>query len=636
VESEDPAKYDAIPRSSTASAVLGQVPLGGYLPAPSVDFGALVSLAAGTLFGRYEVIALIGAGGMGEVYRARDTRLNRDVAIKILPATFTDNAVRRARFEREAQAISRLNHPNICAVYDVGTQDGGAYLVMEYIEGESLADRLRRGPVPAPTALRLAIQIAAALDAAHRRGITHRDLKPANVIIAGELVKLVDFGLAKLQSDDVPADAALLESTISLTAERSVVGTLHYMAPEQLEGREVDQRTDVFAFGTVLHEMLTGRKAFAGSTDASVIAAILTADPPPVSSSATSESLVSPALDHVVRRALEKNPDERWQTARDVMNELRWILEGASGRTPAKLRKWGRPVARPAVAAVAVLSLAAGVALWKTDRPPIGPIHLSFLRPVGVELTNTGRPVLAISPDGGKVVFNAKNQLYLRRLDDVEAVPIAGTQGIGVQTPVFSPDGQWVAFFTFDTRELKKIPVDGGAAVTISPWPAESRAGNFGASWTIDDQILFATTDGVFQVPSKGGTLRKIVATRPGEVLYGPQMLPDGDHLLLTVTTATGPDRWDKGLIIAQSLSSGARTVIVEGGSDARYLETGHIVYAVGTTLYAVPVDIRSFRTLGPPVSVLRNIGRAVIPAVNTASAFVAISESGDLAYIPE
>jgi len=571
---------------------------------------------------------------MGEVYRARDTVLNRDVAIKILPAAFTDNAVRRARFEREAQAISRLNHPNICAVYDVGTQDGRAYLVMEFIEGESLADRLRRGPVPAPTALRLAIQIAAALDAAHRRGIIHRDLKPANVIITGELVKLLDFGLAKLQSDDVPADAALLESTISLTAERSVVGTLHYMAPEQLEGQAVDRRTDVFAFGAVLHEMLTGRKPFDGSTDASVIAAILTADPPPVSSSATSESLVSPALDHVVRRALAKNPDERWQTARDVMNELRWILESTSGRSPAPLRMWGRHVARPAVAAVALLSLAAGVTLWKTDRPVAGPVHLSFLRPLGVELTNTGRPVLAISPDGRKIIFNANNQLYLRRLDDVEAVPIAGTQGIGVQTPVFSPDGRWVAFFTFDTRELKKVPVDGGGAVTISPWPAQSRAGNFGASWTADDQILFAMADGVFRVSANGGSPRKIVIARPGETLYGPQMLPDGDHLLLTVTTATGIDRWDKARIIVESLSSGARIVLLEGGADGRYLDSGHIVYSVGTALFAVPFDVRSLRTLGPPVSILHDVRRAAVPAVNTANAVVAFSKHGDLAYI--
>ena len=441
-----------------------------------------MAIPSGARFGPYEVIAPIGTGGMGEVYRARDTRLNRDVAIKILPAGIADNPVRRGRFEREAQAISRLNHPNICAVYDVGTQDGVAYLVMEYIDGESLAQRVRRGPLPAATAVRWAIQIAAALDAAHRRGIIHRDLKPANVMVTGQLVKLLDFGLAKLRAGDddaaAPADAvAALEPTISLTAERSIVGTLHYMAPEQLEGRAIDPRTDLFAFGAVLYEMLTARKAFDGASEASVIAAILTAEPQPVSSSATAESVAPPALDRVVRRALAKDPDERWQTARDLMSELQWILDdGSRGSAAAapSIRRRGR-LALLAVGAVAVLAgFAARSTLWVTTRPVAAPVHLSFLRPAGTELTNTGRPVLAISPDGTKIVFNAGNQLYLRRLDTAESVPIPGTQGTGVQTPFFSADGRWVAFFSVETGELKRIPVDGGVAVTICRWPAGS------------------------------------------------------------------------------------------------------------------------------------------------------------------
>ena len=598
-----------------------------------------MAIPNGARFGPYEVVAPIGTGGMGEVYRARDTRLNRDVAIKILPAGIADNPVRRVRFEREAQAISRLNHPNICSVYDVGTQDGIAYLVMEYIDGESLAQRVRRGPIPAATAVRWAIQIAAALDAAHRRGIIHRDLKPANVMVTGQLVKLLDFGLAKLRAGDDDADAAAApEPTITLTAERSIVGTLHYMAPEQLEGRAVDPRTDLFALGAVLYEMLTARKAFDGASEASVMAAILTSEPQPLSSPATAESVAPPSLDRVVRRALTKDPDERWQTARDLMSELQWILdEGSKGTTVAAplIRRRGR-LALLAVGAVALLAgFAARSTLWVPTRPLAAPIHLSFLRPVGTELTNTGRPVLAISPDGTKVVFNAGNQLYLRKLDAAESVPIPGTQGPGVQTPFFSADGRWVAFFSLETRELKRIPVDGGVAVTICQSPAGSSDSNFGASWTADNQILFATPEGVFRVSADGGTPQKIVRLNAGETVHGPQLLPDGEHLLMTITTATGADRWDKAQVVAQSLSSDARTVLIEKGADGRYLDTGHIIYAVGTTLFAVAADVQSLRILGAPVTILRDVRRSVTPAVNTAGASVAISKTGNLAYIP-
>jgi Tol biopolymer transport system component len=595
-----------------------------------------MTLGPGKRLGPYEIVVLLGRGGMGEVYRARDTRLHRDVAIKILLPGIADNPIRRARFEREAQAISRLSHPNICAVYDVGTQDGVAYLVMEHIEGELLEQRLRRGPLPPATALRWAIQIAGALDAAHRRGIVHRDLKPANVMVAGQAVKLLDFGLAKLRrGDDAVAAAAPLEPTASLTAERGVVGTLNYMAPEQLEGRDTDARTDLFAFGAMLYEMLTGRKAFDGTSTASVMAAILTAEPPPVSSSALGASVAPPALDHAVRRALAKDPDERWQTARDLMNELKWILEDGSRGTAAATLPLVRRL-RPALLAIGAVGVLVGFAAHSTfwgTRPAVRtPVHLSFFYPVGIRLTNTGRPVLAISPDGTKIVFNSNNQLYIRRLDAAEPVPIEGTQGSGVQTPFFSSDGRWVAFFSVSTHELKRIPVDGGVAVTICQSPAV----NFGASWTADNQVVFATGEGVFRVAADGGPPKKIVSLKAGETVHGPQMLPDGDHLLLTVTTATGTDRWDKAQIIVQSVSSGARTVLIEGGADGRYLDTGHIIYAVGTTLFAVLADVQSLRVLGTPVTILRGVQRAATPAANTAAAFVAISKTGDLAYIPD
>ena len=461
-------------------------------------------------------------------------------------------------------------------------------------------------------------------------------------MVTGQLVKLLDFGLAKLREGDDAADAAAaLEPTISLTAERSVVGTLHYMAPEQLEGREIDPRTDLFAFGTVLYEMLTGRKAFDGASDASVIAAILTAEPQPMFSSATAESVVPPALDRVVRRALAKDPDERWQTARDLMNELQWILEDGSRGTAAAAPSigWGRRLALLAVGAVAVFARGIRRALDALDgpnRPLRRQSTCLFSVQLGMELTNTGRPVLAISPDGTKIVFNANNQLYVRRLDAAESVPIPGTQGTGVQTPFFSPDGRWVAFFSAETHELKRIPVDGGAAVTICRFAGRITGRQLRRKLDRRQSDPFCNPEGVFRVSANGGTPQKIVDLKAGETVYGPQMLPDGDHLLLTVTTATGADRWDKAQIIAQSLSSGARTVLIEGGADGRYLDTGHIIYAVGTTLFAVPADVRSLRILGTPVAIVRGVRRAAVPAANTANAFVAISKTGDLAYIPD
>ena len=592
----------------------------------------LVATEPGTRIGPYAIVALLGRGGMGEVYRAHDTRLNRDVAIKLLPADFAAQPVRRTRFEREALTISQLNHPHICTVYDAGTADGVAYIVMEWIDGESLARRLRRGPIPWRTVVRWSIQIASALDAAHRRGITHRDLKPANVMVADETVKLLDFGLATLPSEDRTNTTEATDSTISLTAERSILGSRHYMAPEQLEGRAVDPRTDLFAFGALLYEMLTARRAFDGSSEAAVTAAILTSTPQPVS---VVEDGVPAALDRIVQRALAKDPNQRWQTARDLMNELQWIAENGSHGTLTPVSATVRR--RLTLFAVGATALVAGFAahaiLWPEPIRPVTPIHLSFDRPAGVELTNTGRPVLAISPDGKQIVFNANNQLYLRKLETGASVPISGTQGTGVTTPFFSPDGRWVGFFAVETRELKKIPVDGGAPVTIAT--AGSTGGNFGASWTTDDQVLFATGDGVFRVSSNGGTPQKVVAAGDGEHLHGPQLLPDGDHVLLTVTTANGPSRWDQAQIIAHSLSSGRRTVLVDHGADGRYLEPGQIVYAIGNTLFAVPLNLRTMQVAGPPATVLANVRRAATPAVNTASAFFAVSRTGDLVYVP-
>src|SRR5216684_34367 len=294
-----------------------------------------MSLKAGTRLGPYEILSAIGAGGMGEVYRARDTRLDRIVAIKVLPAHLAGRPDLRERFEREARTIASLNHPHICVLHDIGRQDGTDFLVMEYLEGETLAQRLLKGPLPLEQVLRYAVEIADALDKAHRKGVTHRDLKPGNIMLTKAGTKLLDFGLAKLRQDAAPAiplsQLPTATAKDAVTQEGTILGTLQYMAPEQLEAKAVDARTDLFAFGAVVYEMATGRKAFAGNSQASVIGAILKDDPPPIS---TLQPMTPPALDHVVKRCLVKEPDERWQSANDLTNELKWIAEGP-GQTAA-------------------------------------------------------------------------------------------------------------------------------------------------------------------------------------------------------------------------------------------------------------------------------------------------------------
>ena len=353
-----------------------------------------MTLEANTRLGPYEILAFLGAGGMGEVYRARDTRLNRDVAIKILPPAVTDHPSRRSRFAREARSISQLSHPNICTIHDVGEDDGIAFLVMEYIEGESLEKRLRLGPLPWATAIEWAIQIADAIDVAHRRGIVHRDLKPANIMVAESGIKLLDFGLAKLLDGPDGTNAANAgKLTESLTAEQKLLGTLHYMSPEQLEGREVDARTDVFAFGVTLYEMVTGRKAFNGTSAASVSAAILTSDPAPVSSSAAGETVVPPGLDHIIRRALAKHPDERWQTARDLMLELRWLKDGRPRTTTTVSSTLRGPRWLALAAGAAAVATLAGTFGWRIglrQREPERrqPIVFTISPPPGTQLGN--------------------------------------------------------------------------------------------------------------------------------------------------------------------------------------------------------------------------------------------------------
>ncbi|MGH9257458.1 MAG: protein kinase domain-containing protein, partial [Vicinamibacterales bacterium] len=442
-----------------------------------------MALAAGTRLGSYEIVAALGAGGMGEVYRARDARLGRDVAVKVLPAHVADDPALKERFEREARTLAALSHPHICPVFDVGAQDGIDFLVMEFLEGETLAARLTKGALPLDQALRYATQMADALDKAHRKAIVHRDLKPANIMITKTGTKLLDFGLAKTTPAAAGAAASMLPTAPpGLTVQGTILGTFQYMAPEQLEGAEADARTDIFAFGAVLYEMLTGRKAFDGKSQASLISAIMSSEPLPVSSL---QPVAPPALDQIVKTCLAKDPDERWQTAGDIERQLRWIADGRAQThsqvgvaAPATARRLPLKTLAVAVAGCVAGAVVAGAAIWLATRPAVpAPQRLSVVLPADHPVAFGWTPghSLAISPDGMQLAYVSpnlelppgapgRNRLQLRSLGGLTVRDLPGTAG--ARQPFFSPDSQWVGFFT-EAGELKRISLTGGNPVTV-------------------------------------------------------------------------------------------------------------------------------------------------------------------------
>ncbi len=445
---------------------------------------APMSLSVGTRLGPYEILAAIGAGGMGEVYKARDTRLGRTVAIKVLPDGLAADPERRRRFEQEARAVSALNHPHICVLHDIGNHEGTDYLVMEHLEGETLAQQLRNGPLPLDQALSLAADTADALSAAHAKHIVHRDLKPGNIMVTKGGAKLLDFGLAKLRisREDVATAPSSVATQEPMTSPSTVLGTVPYMAPEQLEGKPVDGRTDLFGFGCVLYEMLTGRRAFAGETEASIISAIMSSEPPPVS---TLQPVTPPLLDHLVRRCLAKDPDARWQSASDVADQLRWLNEhsGTGARLPARTRRRTGLLATAVVSVVTagiVLGVAVGLRLHGT--PSTGAVtRLSLdVRPAD-EVTAGGdfapwvggsRTAMEWTPDGTAILFLGRRrnvqQIYVRRLDATEARPLAGTEG--AMLFAISPDSQSVAFWEGKDRTIKKVALAGGPALSVTSY----------------------------------------------------------------------------------------------------------------------------------------------------------------------
>jgi eukaryotic-like serine/threonine-protein kinase len=594
-----------------------------------------MTLSAGARLGPYEILSALGAGGMGEVYKARDTRLERTVAIKVLQSHLSSSPEDRQRFEREAKTISALSHPHVCALYDVGNQDGVEYLVMEYLEGETLEGRLAKGPLPLEQTLRYGIEIADALDRAHRQGIVHRDLKPANVMLTKGGLKLLDFGLAKAIPPPASTSSltALPTAAQNLTAEGMILGTFQYMAPEQLEGGEADARTDIFAFGAVLYEMATGRKAFSGTSQASTIGAILHTEPPPIS---TVQPMAPPVLDRVVKTCLSKDADDRFQTAHDVRLQLQWIAEGGSqAGLPASVV--ARRRSRERLWAVwALLSTVAAVALaaWMFGNRPEPPrVFLSSILPPENVQFAFGSGAMALSPDGSRVAFpgslaDGKRMLFVRPLAAISAQPLAGTEGAA--WPFWSPDSRFLGFFA--SGKLKKIEASGGPPETIT----DAQSGR-GGSWNREGVIVFAAThrSSLARVSAAGGTpapMTELDASR-GETTHRlPFFLPDGRHFLYLAlgpaAGATGNALWigsldsKKGELLLRVDSSAAFAPSSAGASR------GHLLFLREETLMAQPFDAKKRRLTGEAFPVAEHVSQG-----QSNNAIFSVSENGLLAY---
>jgi len=627
-----------------------------FLESPAVqrdDAIRMTNSLEGQSIGPYQIASRIGAGGMGEVYRARDMRLNRDVALKVLPDAVASDPDRLARLTREAQTLASLNHPHIAAIYGIEQSESIRALVMELVEGEDLSQRIARGAIPLVEALPMAQQIAEALAAAHEQGIIHRDLKPANIKVRADgTVKVLDFGLAKtIEPPSAAAAAARLAdsptitSPAALTAAGVILGTAAYMSPEQAKGRPADRRSDIWAFGVVVYEMLTGRCPFKGDDVSETVAAVLMRQPDwTVLPAAT-----PPLIRRLLRRCLEKDRTRRLADIADARLDIDDALRGQdidapapssisrtrerlmwasalllAALTAAAIVAWGtRPVSIPAETTRTILSVAPS-----GDTPGTEPLQqrVGAARPT--------RTALALSPDGKTLVFGAiwggRQELYARAMDQLSARPIAGTSG--GSSPFFSPDGQWVGFIA--DSELRKVPLNGGPAVTLC-----KAAALFGASWGDDGTIAFATqrNGGLWRVSAAGGTPESLTTPRPGEYSHRlPHMLPGGRAVIFTILK--GPDLWDDTQIVVRSLDTGRQTVLVTGGADGRYVSMGHLVYVRLGTLMAVPFDPVRLAVTGGATGVIDGVmqaaDRGASYMANTLAGQFTVSETGALVYL--
>jgi len=587
-----------------------------------------MTLAPGTKLGHYEIHFQLGVGGMGEVYRARDSRLNRDVAIKILPQAFLLDPERLARFQREAQVLASLNHPNIAAIYGVEEQNGLRGLVLELVEGPTLADRIAVGPIPLDDALAIAHKIAEALDAAHERNIVHRDLKPSNVKVTDDgIVKVLDFGLAKVFTDETSTeDFSHSPTLLKATHTGVILGTAAYMSPEQAKGKPVDKRADIWAFGVVLFEMLSGKRAFTGETLTDTLAAVVRAEP----NWNDLPTNTPPSIRRLLRRCLTKDPKQRLRDIGDAKYDLESTAEPSELTVvPAtQSKRWAIPLF---VLVLFVTALAAGAFLWRRLSSSVSsaPVIIRFSDLVKSSQVGSGinRNRLALSADGSKLVYVANNKLNLRSFDTLETKEIPGSEG--ARAPFFSPDGQSIGFLI--TSQIKKISINGGTPVFIVGGLGDV----IGASWGRDDTILIGGVySGILRVSAKGGNAETVVKPTPGLSYAQPQFLPDGRAFLYT---RGRPGVSADNELVMRTLANGHETVVARGGFSYRYLDSGHIVYAMGTTgrpvnLMAVAFDINSGKVNGSPVTVASNV-QTSNSSVNAAQ--FSISDTGTLAYIP-
>jgi serine/threonine-protein kinase len=588
-----------------------------------------MALASGAHVGSYEILSSLGAGGMGEVYRARDRRLDRTVAIKILPEALAHDPERIARFEREAKTLAALNHPNIAHLYGLEDSDGMRALVMELVDGPTLADRIAQGPIPIDEALQIAKQIAEALEAAHEQGIIHRDLKPANIKIRDDgAVKVLDFGLAKLA--DPVFSAQRSPSTLSLsptittpamTQLGTILGTAAYMSPEQAKGRPADRRSDIWAFGCVLYEMLSGRRAFEGEDVSDTLANVLKSEPdwnalPPTE---------PPLIRLLVQRCLEKDLKRRVtdvSTAALLLNESTTSTFGQPAIVPAP----PHPVWQRVVTSAALLfAIIAGTGLWFATRPAVPRVARLALAIPSAGVAPVPDAGLAVTPDGSRVIYvgNNQTQLFVRPLDALE--PIALTTGTTIRDPFVSPDGRWIGFG--DLLALKKVPLSGGPAITVARLDAVLR----GATWVPDDTIIFSTgsSKGLQRVSAAAGgtptSLTQRVSAQAEANQFFPEVLPGGRAVLFTIVPVGGD--LEASQVAARDLRTGAQKILVPGGRFAHYVTTGHLVYLAGGALYAVPFDLSRLEVRGTSVSVAPEV-------VTSASPAVAVAADGTLVYV--
>ena len=590
-----------------------------------------MSLDTGTKLGPYEIVEPIGAGGMGEVYRAQDSRLDRSVAIKVLPEHLSSSPEIRARFEREARAVSSLNHPHICVLHDIGSENGIDFLVMELLDGDTLAARLEKGPLPLPELLKAATQIADALDKAHRQGLVHRDLKPGNIMLTKEGAKLLDFGLARVTETGAGETDLTQSPTLSrpLTAEGAIVGTFQYMSPEQLEGQDADARTDIFAFGAVLYEMATGKRAFEGATQASLIASILKEEPRGI---AELQPMTPPALERIVDRCLSKDPDDRWQTARDLSLELQWIERaGSQAGVPVRVRikrKSRERIAWAMAFVFAAVALALGVPrlLEQTETPRVS--RFSLLPPDNSTFSFS-QIAHQVSPDGRFVVSTVTDssgtrQLVVRPFDARDSRVLTSTDGEGM--PFWSWDSRTIAYFA--NGKLMRIAASGGAPQVICDAPSGR-----GGAWGPDNTIVFAASAGgpLFRVSANGGAVTQFTTlddAQGEEAHRWPQFLPDGKHVLYTSLPVTE----DGFATYVAPLDGGVRKHVVTSGGAAVYAHPGYMIFARDQSLVAQPFDTKKLELTGSAQLTGETPGN---PAAWTGSPRVSASSNGVLVHTP-